>query len=105
MEVLTNKRYRQYDTISRYSAFPIYYNNEDNKWVTGTTAYLKNDTSYNNYEVIAGDTYDNLALFFYNNPTLYWVICSFNQIADPFKEPEVGTILRIPVLSNITYED
>lgn len=103
MEILTNKKYLNYKTISRYAAFPVYYHNLDNKWVGGTTQYLRDDTQYNTYKVQAGDTYDNLALFFYNNPTLYWVICSFNKIQDPFLDPEEGTMLKIPTLSNIQY--
>lgn len=103
MEVLTDKKYREYSGISRYSAFPIYYNNNDKKWVGATTSYLRDDTPYNSYRVEAGDTYDNLALRFYNNPTLYWAICSFNKVQDPFKDPEVGVILRIPVLSTISF--
>ena len=103
MDVLTNKKYRNYTTISRYSAFPIYYHNIDKKWVGGSTQYLRDDTPYNTCVVNTGDTYDNLALYYYNNPTLYWVICSFNHIQDPFKDPEVGEVLRIPVLSGISY--
>jgi len=104
MEILTNKKYIKYKGLSRYSSFPIYYNTLDDKWVGGTTQYLRDDTSYVSCIVQPGDTYDNLALHYYNNPTLYWVICSFNKIQDPFLDPEIGTILRIPVLSNIEYD-
>ena len=103
MKVLTNKKYQAYDKLSRYSAFPIYYHNIDKKWVGGTTLYLSDDTPYNSYRVQPGDTYDNLALYYYNNPTLFWVICSFNHIQDPFVPPKEGTIINIPVLSNIRY--
>lgn len=104
MDVLSNKQYRDYEGISRYSSFPIYYQNEDQKWVGGTTTYLRTDTPYSSYKVQAGDTYDNLALYFYNNPTLYWVICSFNHIQDPFRNPAVGSILNIPTLSSIQFD-
>lgn len=105
MEILTNKKYRTYEGISRYSAFPIYYHNTDKKWVGGTTQYLRDDTSFSYYRTQVGDTWDNLALYYYNNPTLYWVICSFNHVQNPFKEPEEGTLLKIPTLSNIQYGD
>lgn len=104
MEKLINKKYRQYDTISRYAQFPIYYNTYDNKWVTATTAYLKNTTNYQLYKVQYGDTYDKLALEFYGNPSLYWVICSFNKIQDPFVEPVEGDTIAIPTLSDIQYD-
>ena len=105
MDVLTDKKYITYKGISRYSSFPIYYHTVDKKWVGGTTKYLVNTTSGTTYRVQVGDTYDNLALFYYNNPSLYWVICSFNHIQDPFTDPIPGSILQIPVLSNISYGD
>lgn len=103
--VLSNKQYRKYTGISRYSYFPIYYHNIDEKWVGGTTKYLRDDTPYNYYITQDGDTFDNIALYFYNNPTLYWVICSFNNIQNPFLNLEAGTTLKIPVLSTISYGD
>ena len=105
MEVLTDKKYISYNKISRYTSFPIYYHNLDNKWVGGTTKYLRDDTPYINYKVQVGDTWDNLALYYYNNPTLYWVICSFNHVQDPFTDPEEGLVIRIPTLSSIDYGD
>lgn len=102
-DVLKNKKYRDYKGISRYSSFPIYYHTLDDKWVGGSTLYLRNDTPYVPHKVKAGDSYDNLALYYYNNPTLYWVICSFNHIQDPFKNPPLGATLRIPTLSSIQY--
>jgi len=103
--VLSNKKYKKYIGISRYSSFPIYYHNIDDKWVGGTTQYLKDDTQFNYYVTESGDTFDNLALAFYNNPTLYWVICSFNHFQDPFMNLQKGTVLKIPVLSSIQYGD
>lgn len=103
MKTLTNKQYKIFGPISRYSPFPIYFNNLDKKWVGGTTQYLRDDTPCTYCRVQAGDTYDNLALYYYNNPTLYWVICSYNHIQDPFEPPKVGTTLAIPVLSSISY--
>lgn len=104
-EVLKSKQYPQNNKLSRYSQFPIYYNTEDNKWVCGTTAYLsQNDTPYQNYTVVGTESYDTLALMFYNNPTLYWVICDFNRIKNCMENPTRGTVLKIPVLSSIKYE-
>lgn len=104
MEVLKNKQYRNYNRLSRYANFPYYYNSLDDKYVVGITAYLKDTTSYSVHTVVAGDTYDSLALYYYNNPTYYWIICSFNRIQDPFIEPEIGTTLRIPSISTIQFE-
>ena len=47
-----------------------------------------------------------IALWFYNNPTYYWVICDFNRILDPLKKPEIGTVLYIPTMGNkFKYEE
>ena len=105
MDILTSKKYIDYKKISRYSSFPVYYHTIDNKWVGGTTKYLRDDTPCNNYRVQVGDTWDNLALYYYNNPSLYWVLMSFNHEQDPFVDPKVGTIIQIPILSNIDYGD
>ena len=102
-DVLRSKKYIDYNGISRYSSFPVYYNEQDDKWVGGTTKYLRQDTPYIIHRVKAGDSYDNLALYYYNNPSLYWVICSFNNIQDPFRNPNLGSYLRIPNLSSIGY--
>lgn len=104
MEVLTNKSYKDYSKISRYSSFPYYYHTKDDKYIYGTTSYLKDTTVYTLYTVQRGDTFDSLALEFYNNPTLYWVICSFNRIQDPFSVLREGQLLKIPSLSTIEFD-
>lgn len=103
MEVLSQKKYKAYDYVSRYSAFPIYYNNEDEKWESAIPTYLKDNTPYQMYSTGVNESYDAIALKFYNNPTYYWVICSFNHVVDPFEVPAEGTSLKIPVLSNIEF--
>ena len=103
MEVLKNKSYKQYDKISRYSPFPYYYHTKDDKYVYGKTSYLRDDTLYTTYTIKRGDTLDGLALEFYNNPTLFWIICSFNRIQDPFTQLKEGETIKIPSLSNIEF--
>ncbi len=104
MDVLTDKSYKEYRKISRYSPFPYYYHTVDKKYIYGKTAYLNDTTTYTSYVVKRGDTFDTLALDFYNNPTMYWVICSFNHIQDPYKNPKEGTVLKIPSLSSIEFK-
>lgn len=104
MELLQNKSYADSTNLSRYSPFPYYYHSKDDKYVSGTTSYLKDTTVYTSYVVQRGDTFDSIALDFYNNPTLYWVICSFNRIQDPFIELDEGQVLKIPSLSNIEFD-
>ena len=105
MSKITNKTFKNYDRISRYSVFPYYYNRLDNKYMYGLTTHLKTDNvSYVNHYVKQGDTFDSIALYYYNNPTYYWVIMDFNKLQDPFKEPEVGTVLKIPTFSSIEFD-
>ena len=100
-----NKQYKQYEKFSRYATLPYYFNIEDNKYVCGTYHQLRDDTNYQIYVVKRRDTYDSIALQFYNNPTYYWVITDFNRISDPFVPPKQGTRLKIPAFSNLEFED
>lgn len=104
MNTLLNKHYRDYQKISRYSVFPVYFNLEDNKYITGTTAHLYQDASYVNHVVKQGDTWDSISLYYYNNPTYYWVLCDYNRVQDPFVEPAVGSTIKVPTFSNIVFD-
>lgn len=104
MEVLKNKSYKDSSNLSRYTPFPYYYHTKDDKYISGVTSYLRDTTVYSLYEVQQGDTYDSIALEFYNNPTLYWIICSFNRIQDPFSDLQKGQVLKIPSISNIEFD-
>lgn len=105
MDVLKNKQYKSYDKLSRYTTFPIYYHTIDNKYVYGTTNHLLKNITYTLYKVKKNDTWDSIALEAYNNPVYYWIICDFNDIQDPFIEPEPDTYVKVPVLSLIRYHE
>lgn len=104
MEVLEDKTYKSYDYTSRYNGFPYYYQVLDKKYTYGITANLKDGLVYTLYEVQYGDTYDSIALDFYNTPLYFWVVCDFNRIQDPFEIPTPGTKLKIPSISNLSFE-
>jgi len=105
MDILTDKTYKSYDYMSRYSGFPYYFNTEDDKYVYGTTANLQEDISYTLYEVKPLDTYDSISLDFYNTPLYFWVICDFNRIQDPLEIPIPGTRLKVPSITTLKFED
>lgn len=105
MDILKNKQFREYNYISRYAGFPFYYNTLDNKYVYGTTAQLKTNVPYVLHKVVQNETLDSIALDFYNNPTFFWVIADFNRIQDPYKKLKVGEELKIPTLSDISFEE
>lgn len=103
-EVLTNKQMKQYDRLSRYQYVPIYYNAIDNKYITGMTSWLKSDTPYVLHEVNKQEeTFDYLAYLYYGDPTKYWAICDFNRITDPFRKLEIGEKIKIPTISDLSF--
>ena len=97
MDILTDKTIKTSDFYSRYNGFAYYYNKLDNKYQMSTSAWLKDSVEYVYYKEKKGDTYDSISLEHYNNPTYYWIICDFNKIINPFKNPEPGDILYIPI--------
>lgn len=105
MDVLVNKQYSNYGKTSRYNDVPYYYHIEDNKYTRGYTKHLSKDSSYTVYKVEKNDTLDSIALLYYNNPTYYWVIADYNRIIDPYAELIEGTLLQIPSLSTIRFEE
>lgn len=103
--VLTNKEYKEYTRISRYSLFPTFYNRIDQKYLYGLTAQLKKDnTTFVTHKVIKGDTLDSLSLYYYNSPLYFWIIASFNDILDPYEDLKEGIVLKIPTFNNIKFD-
>ena len=103
MDILTNKQYKTYNKVSRYSPFPIFYNTLDKRYQGSITDYLLDTTTYINHNVNNTDTLDSLALYYYGNPTYFWIIADFNRIQDPFKPLKVGEFIRIPTFSDIQF--
>lgn len=105
MKILTDKQYKSYNKVSRYQIFPIYYNNIDEKYIYGLTANLSiEDTQFVMHKVRPNDSLDSLALYYYGNPTYYWVIADFNRFRDPYAPLPVGNAIKIPTFSNIKFE-
>ena len=103
-EILTDKKFKSYNYISRYASSPVYYHTEDHKYVVGTTKRLSKDNTYVLHTVKRNDTFDSISFTYYNSPLYYWVIMDFNDILDPFTELTPGSTLRIPTLSSISFE-
>lgn len=102
---LTHKQYKQYQKVSRYADFPYYYNVQDDKYVYGTSSRLSLDSPFKVHTIVEGDTLDTLALYYYNNPTYFWVIADYNRINDPYEKLVVGSSIKIPTFSTISFED
>ena len=103
MKVLKNKNYKIYNQLSRYQTIPYYYNTLDNKYMSGLAKALNKETEYSLYIIQADDTLDSLAAQFYKNPAYYWVIADFNEIRDPYVELIPGALIKIPLISSITF--
>jgi len=106
MDVLKNKKYESCDYICRYSPVPYYYHTLDDKYIYGLGTNVSKDAPYTIHKVKETDTLDSLALDYYNNPTLYWIICYFNDIEDAFITlyPRYKT-LKIPNYSSLQFGD
>ena len=105
MDVLTDKSKKAYSYISRYSAFPFYYNKQDDKYVYGITSQLNEDTVYVLHKIKEGDSFDSLAEHYYGRPDYYWIIADFHRVQDPLvKLFGKFKTLKIPSLSNITFK-
>jgi len=62
------------------------------------TVYIPTDldnTSFIYYTTKEKQTWTTIAYEFYNNVTLWWLVCSTNQIMNPVKQPTPGTIIKI----------
>lgn len=104
MDVLRNKQYKEDNIMSRYTSFPFYYHTLDDRYIVGKDAWLDDTTAYTAHKVKAGDTFDTLALYYYNNPTFYWIICSYNHVSDPYTKLQEGSIIKIPSIASIKFK-
>lgn len=106
MDVLVNKSKKDYDYTSRYATFPYYYHTVDKKYVYGITNNLRDNTEYVVHTIKDTDTFDSLALKYYGRPDLFWVICDFNGVQDPYiKLIDNFNFIFIPTLAGIRFRD
>jgi hypothetical protein len=89
-----------------------YYNLETKKTHDGRTVYrpkiypnipLRDDDVYVMTEL--GDRLDTLAFQYYEDPTLWWIIATANNINDATFYVEPGVQLRIPSDTNTILND
>lgn len=106
MDALKNKKYAQYDYISRYADTPYFYHTVDKKEVYGLAKNMLKDNTWVLHKVVDTDTLDRLALSYYNNPSYWWVIAYFNDIQDAFiRLKDHYESLKIPSINSITFGD
>lgn len=106
MDILTQKQYTSFDYVNRYTGVPNFYNTEDLREQPGIGSNMKTNTDWIAHKVSQGDTLDRLALKYYNNPTLWWVIAYFNNIQDSFINLySEYDIIKIPNISSIEFKN
>ena len=106
MDVLKNESYATYDYLSRYIDVPYYYHSIDKKYIYGIGSNMFKNIAYTLHQVEPEDTLDSLALQYYNNPTLYWIIAYFNDIQDCFvKLFDSYKTIKIPTYTAIQFGD
>lgn len=71
MDILQDRQYRDYGYLCRYTNIPYYFHTEDKKFIYGTGSQLDDTTKYMLYKTLAGESFDSIALKFYNNPTYF----------------------------------
>ncbi len=90
--------------MSRYNKTPITSTKEDprQRYVNIKYPLILPSPSDIYIYVGQGDRYDTLALLYYDNPDLWWVITQSNP-NQPFDSlyPKIGTQLRIPLSNRI----
>lgn len=104
MSNLINKSYRSYDKLSRYEAFPYYFDTVNKKYLYGISAYLDRTTAYTLHVTGKDDTLDSLALYYYGNPTYFWMIADFNRILDAYVKLPENINIMIPSISSIKFD-
>ena len=104
MDTLKNKVYAKFDYLSRYTDTPYYYDTLCDRQIYGIGTNLKNNTEFVTHTIKSNDTLHSLALKYYNNPTFWWIIASFNDIQDSFKPlRDKYTTIKIPNISSVEF--
>lgn len=104
MDILTNKRVNRFEYICRYTGVPYYYNTEDQRDIMGLGQNMLKDIPWVAHKVLPEDTWDSLALTYYNNPSYWWVIAYFNDVQDSLAPiEEKFKVVKIPSISEIRF--
>lgn len=91
--------------MNRYANIPIIKTEEDPKRRYVTTKYPEIPLDFSDIYVYTtrGDRYDTLALSYYGDPSLWWVITRANPTESPDSLiPNYGAQIRIPAISRIS---
>lgn len=91
--------------MKRYKQIDEYRTSEGRRYVTNAIYPTIPETQNDIYVIAsAGDRYDKLALQFYGDSTLWWIIASSNNHQRATLNPTPGEQLRIPADKNLAIE-
>jgi nucleoid-associated protein YgaU len=87
-ELTDNKKLNKYDFANLFNVVELgeksYFN------ISKTISFANNDTIlpsyYTTYKIKATDSWTGISFQFYNTIKLWWLICKFNNINNPFEE-------------------
>ena len=95
---------RNYPHISRYRNTPRLFDDLFSMYYHrfGQSYDIQNSYSdkFHKVDLRTENRLDLIALQYYNNPMLWWIIAGANNIIDAFEVP-IGTVLRIPALQSV----
>ena len=66
------------------------------KTINFSNLQLLPESYYKLYKIKQGDTWTNIAYMEYHNINLWWLICKFNNIQNPFTELIVNKVIKLP---------
>jgi len=88
-------------TTSQLKLFNLLEDHDGTKFINIFRAFAINTklsedaVYYNSYEVDNNDWWDNISNKYYDTPYLWWVICIFNNIVNPFEELNPGDSIKV----------
>ena len=103
-------RYAEVADSPDSNAFTNYFNVESkdnhyvllaNKTLTVLGSENANPGTYSEHVFSLGDHWSSLSYRYFGTTSLWWAICKFNAISNPFILPKVGEIIKIPAQSVI----
>lgn len=88
------------DESSRYANCALYVD-EGTEFIGGRTRIDTTPEPDDVFHIVqAGDRIDLLAYRYLGDPTLWWIICDYNDVFFPL-DLEVGVVLRIPSVEHV----
>ena len=66
-----------------------------NMWRVVYTSDNSQISFYDEYSIMETDRWDTISQKFYQTPHLWWLICNYNKIKDPFADLVAGNTIKI----------